>query len=238
MAAGHDVVWVRNAAPGMGDPDVLAWAKRDARILLTFDKDFGELARASALPNTCGVVLFRMSMPKPGDAGQRLRSLVTSREDWAGHFGRKRACPVVERIGRRRGWPIAIPSIYVFAGLHQVWRPCAGMTTLLPHGDWAILDIRKIEEYCLSPSHPRGRHKARVFRQALELRQNDAAWLRDTLLGAARSNEASEVGADAWGTHWRLDVTIRRHGKSAVVRTIWIVRTGEIVPRFVTCWVL
>ena len=53
-AAGHDVVWVRVTAPGMSDPDVLAWAARDERILLTFDKDFGELARASALPSTCG----------------------------------------------------------------------------------------------------------------------------------------------------------------------------------------
>jgi hypothetical protein len=86
IAAGHDVVWVRNAAPGMTDPDVLAWAVRDERILLTFDKDFGELARASALPSTCGIVLFRMSMPKPGDVGQRLGNLVTSRKDWAGHF--------------------------------------------------------------------------------------------------------------------------------------------------------
>jgi hypothetical protein len=85
-AAGHDVVWVRAAAPGISDPDVLAWAARDERILLTFDKDFGELARASALPRTCGVVLLRMPMPKPGDVGQRLGSLVTSRDDWAGHF--------------------------------------------------------------------------------------------------------------------------------------------------------
>jgi hypothetical protein len=38
--------------------------------------------------------------------------------------------------------------------------------------------------------------------------------------------------------HWRLDAAIRRQGNSAVVRTIWIVRTGESVPRFVTCWVL
>jgi hypothetical protein len=112
------------------------------------------------------------------------------------------------------------------------------MTTRLPYADGAILDIGKIEDYCLSPSHPRGRHKARVFREALDLRQNDAVWLRDALLEAARSNEASEVVANAWGTHWRLDVTIRRHEKSAVVRTIWIVRTGENVPRFVTCWVL
>jgi len=48
--AGHEIVWVRIAAPGMSDPDVLAWAARDGRILLTFDKDFGELARASTLP--------------------------------------------------------------------------------------------------------------------------------------------------------------------------------------------
>jgi predicted nuclease of predicted toxin-antitoxin system len=50
-AAGHDVVWVRTAAPGTTDPEVLAWAAREERILLTFDKDFGELAKGSALPH-------------------------------------------------------------------------------------------------------------------------------------------------------------------------------------------
>ena len=86
IAAGHDVVWVRNAAPGMSDPDVLAWATRDERTLLTFDKDFGELARAAALPSTCGVVLFRLPMLNPGDIGPRLSNLVISRDDWVGHF--------------------------------------------------------------------------------------------------------------------------------------------------------
>jgi len=84
-SAGHDVVWVRIEAPGTGDPDVLASAARDERILLTFDKDFAELAR-SVLPGTCGVVLLRVPMPMPGDVGHRLAGLVTSREDWAGHF--------------------------------------------------------------------------------------------------------------------------------------------------------
>jgi hypothetical protein len=116
--------------------------------------------------------------------------------------------------------------------------PRAVMTTHLPHSDRAILDIRKLEDYCLNASHPRGRHKARVFRDALDLSRGDASWLRDALLEAARSKEAWQLEADAWGTHWRLDVTVGRHGKSAVVRTIRIVRTGENVPRFVTCWVL
>src|ERR1700676_4997525 len=72
-AAGHEVEWVRIAAPGMSDSDVLAWAARDERILLTFDKDFGELARASALPGMCGVVLFRRGNSPP----PRLRALAS-----------------------------------------------------------------------------------------------------------------------------------------------------------------
>ncbi|WP_431203433.1 DUF6883 domain-containing protein [Bradyrhizobium betae] len=112
------------------------------------------------------------------------------------------------------------------------------MTKRLPNGGQALLDMRKIEDYCLDPSHPRGRHKARVFREAIGLQWSDASWLRDALLEAAQSGEALRDGEGAWGTHWRLDTTLRRQGKSVVVRTIWIIRTGETVPRFVTCWVL
>jgi len=86
VTAGHDVVWTRTAAPGISDPDVLAWAARDECILLTFDKDFGELAGRAVLPPTCGVVLLRTPMPKPGDAGQRLADMIMERDDWAGHF--------------------------------------------------------------------------------------------------------------------------------------------------------
>jgi hypothetical protein len=62
--------------------------------------------------------------------------------------------------------------------------------------------------------------------------------LREVLLEAVHGTEAVELATDAWGTHWRIDVTVRRHGKSALVRTVWIVRTGEFALRFVTCWVL
>jgi hypothetical protein len=93
-AAGHDVVWVRTIAPGMPDPEVLAWAARENRILLTFDKDFGELARGSALPRTCGVVLLRMPMPKPEEAGLPLAALITARRlgrQFLGHRARPRS---------------------------------------------------------------------------------------------------------------------------------------------------
>jgi hypothetical protein len=75
------------------------------------------------------------------------------------------------------------------------------MTTRLPHSDEAVLDIRKLEDYCLSPSHPRGRHEARVFREALDLQRSDAAWLQEALREAARSGDAAQVAADTCGTH-------------------------------------
>ena len=112
------------------------------------------------------------------------------------------------------------------------------MTNRLPNADQAILDIRKIENYCLNPLHPRGRHKARVFREALNLERGDAAWLRDVLLAATRSTAASTIAADTWGTHWRLDAAVTRQNKRAVIRSIRIVRTGESRPMFVTCRVL
>jgi predicted nuclease of predicted toxin-antitoxin system len=54
-AAGHDIVWVRTLAPGSKDEDVLAWAVREERIILTFDKDFGELAWRAGLPASSGM---------------------------------------------------------------------------------------------------------------------------------------------------------------------------------------
>src|ERR1041385_4657810 len=84
-AADHDVVWIRTAAPGMKDADVLAWAAREDRVLLTFDKDFGDLARQSRLPATCGVILFRIPMPPASEVGTRLLSLIGHRSDWTDH---------------------------------------------------------------------------------------------------------------------------------------------------------
>jgi hypothetical protein len=85
-AAGNDVVWIRVDAPGSSDPEVLARAVREERILLTFDKDFGELAKASPMPAACGVILFRIPMPRPDGVGQQLAGLIIARDDWAGHF--------------------------------------------------------------------------------------------------------------------------------------------------------
>ena len=48
----------------------------------------------------------------------------------------------------------------------------------LPNADQAIIDIAKLRDYCLNPQHPRGQHKARVFRSALGLDESNAEELR------------------------------------------------------------
>lgn len=42
-AAGFDVTWMVELQPGAGDEIVLALAQQEQRVLITFDKDFGEL---------------------------------------------------------------------------------------------------------------------------------------------------------------------------------------------------
>jgi Domain of unknown function (DUF5615) len=84
--AGHDVSWVLSLSPGLPDIEVLAWARREDRVLLTFDKDFGELARSAATPLTCGIMLFRIPMPRAAEIGERFVALIASRDDWAGQF--------------------------------------------------------------------------------------------------------------------------------------------------------
>lgn len=86
QAAGIDVLWVRTACPGITDPEVLTLAVAQERLLVTFDKDFGELAVKAKLPATCGVILFRIPLRDLSAACTLIVATLLSRTDWAGHF--------------------------------------------------------------------------------------------------------------------------------------------------------
>lgn len=109
----------------------------------------------------------------------------------------------------------------------------------LPNGASAVVDIEKLRDYCLSSQHPEGRHKARVFLSALGMTSADADKLRDILLSAAvMSNEVSMTGADKYGCRYSLDVVVISGSREALVRSAWIIKTGEDFPRLVSCYVL
>jgi hypothetical protein len=108
----------------------------------------------------------------------------------------------------------------------------------LPHGDLAEVDLRKLSEYCLNPDHLRGKHKARVFATVLGMTAADASELRQLLLLAAESNNCVFSRADQFGNRYVVDFDVARGAWSGRVRSVWMVRHGELSPRLTTCFVL
>jgi|SRR5579871_983454 len=56
---GHDVALVTGTLSGISDPDVLKLARTEARILITEDRDFGDLVVRQQL-NVGGVILLEL----------------------------------------------------------------------------------------------------------------------------------------------------------------------------------
>jgi predicted nuclease of predicted toxin-antitoxin system len=98
-ARGHDVVWARTDLPGADDETILQVAQREERVVVTQDKDFGELAFHYGLPASCGVVLFRLQLPGPEAAARRICAALEERDEWTGVFA------VIEE-GRTRTRPL------------------------------------------------------------------------------------------------------------------------------------
>jgi predicted nuclease of predicted toxin-antitoxin system len=56
---GYDVIWIGDIAPGVDDAKVFEISRKDGRIILTEDKDFGELAIRFKC-KTSGIILLRI----------------------------------------------------------------------------------------------------------------------------------------------------------------------------------
>jgi hypothetical protein len=108
----------------------------------------------------------------------------------------------------------------------------------LPNGEAAIVEIEKIRDYCLSRRHPRGQHKARVFLAVLGMTSEHSHELRSALIDAALNGDATLGASDQYGVRYIVEFELKRAEKAATIRSCWIVRSGEIAPRFVTCFVL
>lgn len=108
---------------------------------------------------------------------------------------------------------------------------------LLPNGERAIVDLRKLREYCLNPDSPRGGHKARVFAAALGITVTDASTLRTKLLEIAQTGEAQMGELDLYGQRYTIEFEMETAVGKATVRSGWIVLHGKPTPRLTTCYV-
>ena len=55
LAIGHDAIWSGDWESDPGDRQIMEIARRENRVLVTLDKDFGEMAIVRGLPH-CGIV--------------------------------------------------------------------------------------------------------------------------------------------------------------------------------------
>ncbi|MBV8780534.1 MAG: DUF5615 family PIN-like protein [Phycisphaerae bacterium] len=85
---GHDVRWVLKEQRGLGDPTVLASAFAEDRVLLTADKDFGELIFRAGKYASNGVILLRVLNTKSQVKLTQIALPVLEAHEasWLGHF--------------------------------------------------------------------------------------------------------------------------------------------------------
>lgn len=78
-SAGHDVIHLREVGlKKMPDSEILAKARAEKRILLTFDLGFGELVAASG-DTVPSVISFRLSDERPSAVTPRLLRVIKER---------------------------------------------------------------------------------------------------------------------------------------------------------------
>jgi len=65
-ASGHDVIWSGDWSEDPGDEEILAKAHNEGRILVTLDKNFGELAILKGKPHSGILRLVNLSAKQQG----------------------------------------------------------------------------------------------------------------------------------------------------------------------------
>lgn len=106
----------------------------------------------------------------------------------------------------------------------------------LPSADRAIVEDAKIRDYLLSPAHPVGRFKARVF-AAAGYRQNAWQRLRDDLLALAVVLDVIVSEDQRHGQRFvgqgELPGTV---GRPLPVVTVWLIPSEGSAPRLITVY--
>ncbi len=106
----------------------------------------------------------------------------------------------------------------------------------MPNADDAVIDPEKLRDYLLSSEHSHGRFKARFF-GALGFRANRWEELESALRTQHLTQEAEPAQVVADGQKFKIRATlVGPEGESAPVVSIWFIRPGETVPRFVTAY--
>jgi hypothetical protein len=109
---------------------------------------------------------------------------------------------------------------------------------IVPFAENAVVDIRKLHDYCLNPLHDEGKHKARLFAAALGMTVDEAEDLQEALIEAITTNEAQLGRGDEFGQRYTVDFVLSWQGRQATIRSGWIIEHDSETPRLTTCYPL
>lgn len=113
-----------------------------------------------------------------------------------------------------------------------------GSAKLIANAENAVVDIRKLRDYCLNSEHEEGKYKARLFSSILGMTADNAEELRQIILEVVKTHEAQLGRRDGFGQRYTLDFTLQWQDRSASVRSGWIIEHGSDVTRLTTCYPL
>jgi hypothetical protein len=107
----------------------------------------------------------------------------------------------------------------------------------LPSGSQAIIDDEKITNYLLNPLHRHGRHHAELFHRLLGVDRDSWQRLHSELRRAAANEGALPGRASEFGVKYEIRFSMTGPRRSHTILSVWMIRTGESAPRFVTAYV-
>jgi hypothetical protein len=122
--------------------------------------------------------------------------------------------------------------------LQQLVENLKDSSKLIPNAENAVVDIRKLRDYCLNPEHDEGKHKARLFSSILSMTADNAEELRQILLKVVKTHKARLGRRDEFGQRYILDFTLEWQDRSATIRSGWIIEHSSDIPRLTTCYPL
>ena len=94
--------------------------------------------------------------------------------------------------------------------------------------EYVRIDPRKFTEYVLNPEHPRGKHKARMFKRLLGYTKANYEILQAQIEKQILKCDAIAGKADKRGQRYTVDLVIQGlEGQKALVRTGWLVAANS-----------
>lgn len=104
----------------------------------------------------------------------------------------------------------------------------------LPNADHAIVPERKITAYLLDDNHPSGGSKSGFFKRfGFEADEPDV--LAVSLRAHAAAHDIVVTRTTVRGVKYEISGPLAApDGRMPIVKTVWIIRINETIPRFVT----